>query len=475
MKFYHELFDQAFNTNPDKIFIYGHNETITYNDLNCSIESIKNKLLSLNLPPGQRIMIVGENSKEFIASALAISKVGGVSCALSSRLTTQEISKYVKKFSPSAIIFTNDKHIGSFDVEQFENIYIARYNNLNKPVPDAAVVLFSSGTTGEPKGIVNSHTGLLKGAHDAVKTRGFVSSDKFYAHVPLSHGLGLSSVLCAALKSGASIIMRDRFDPKDVFDALENHGASTLQGPPTMYVKLLEWLDANNIDYPKCPNLRYLYAGSAPLSLKLKERVEEKFKTVLHNGYGVTEHGGIMFITKLGVQRSDTSVGYPVENLECRVSTDQNSPSEVFVRAPGVMPGYLDDPDQTSAVLSSDGWLATGDIGYVDSTGALFLVARKKEVIKHSGFSVYPNEIENVINKFDGVELSAVVGKEDSNKDEQIIAFIKMETNKKLNTDDLNQYLKQQLATYKMPSEYRQVDDFVLTNNGKIIKNKLPV
>jgi len=157
------------------------------------------------------------------------------------------------------------------------------------------------------------------------------------------------------------------------------------------------------------------------------------------------------------------------------VSTDQNSPSEVFVRAPGVMPGYLDDPDQTAAVLSSDGWLATGDIGYVDSTGALFLVARKKEVIKHSGFSVYPNEIENVINKFDGVELSAVVGKEDSNKDEQIIAFIKMETNKKLNTDDLNQYLKQQLATYKMPSEYRQVDDFVLTNNGKIIKNKLPV
>lgn len=487
MKYFHELFDQCLTTWPEKVFLYSHTGNATFAELNQTVQKLEQEILSFGLAEGSRVIVVGENCKDYVAAILAISRTNNVFCGFNARQTGFELDQVIDSFGPQLVYFVEDQsdsakqHASMLDAEQSKvaNFKVLKFTNA-KPAIDktVAAAIFSSGTTGQPKGIMVSHRGMILGANSTVYHRRITHSDKLYACVPLTHSFGLSSILCAALLTGAGIIMRNKFDPADVFDSLANHGLTNLQGPPAMYAKLMSWLDQQGISHATCPSLKYLYTGTAPLTLALKKQVEERLGTSLNYGYAISEYPTSIAITSIDEPRTDLSVGKPTIDLELKILTKGKAAvagevGSIWIRGPARTPGYLDDPKLTQSVIDSEGWLDTGDLGYLDNQGQLFIVAREKEVIKHSGFSVYPAEIENLLNSLPTIDSAAVLGRANHIGDEDIIAFVKMKHGEAFNEQQLKQYLKECLAPYKQPAMIQQVDEFPLTVSNKIMKRKI--
>jgi long-chain acyl-CoA synthetase len=238
-------------------------------------------------------------------------------------------------------------------------------------------------------------------------------------------------------------------------------------------------LEQQGISNPPCPDLRYVYTGAGPLDMTLKNRVEATFNQPLHHGYGLSEYAGAVCLVKTGIKRNDTSAGYAVEGGEVRVVNEQDQVlpagerGEIWMRGIGLMPGYFRDPEATAQVFKPGGWYASGDIGYIDKDGALFVVGRLKEMIIRSGFNVYPGEVEAVINGYVGIEKCAVVGKKEADGNEEVLAFIELKSGALVHEDELRRYLTENLAPYKRPSKIIFVKDFPMTHSGKIIKRLL--
>jgi len=486
MEYFHELFDRCVVDHPGKTFLYNTNGTMSFHDLDNVVGKITKELRFFNLPAKARIVVVGENCPDYVASILAVSRVNGIFCGFNARQTAFELEQYIQKFDPHLVVFVES---GSDSCTQLANKFnatnsampnfkILQRQSLKEPLPDqVAAIIFSSGTSGEPKGIMVSHEGMIQGAKSTVTTRGIVAQDRLYACIPMTHSFGLSSILCGALEVGAGIIMRNKFNPSDVIDCLENHHLTVLQGPPTMFTKLVDWLDQQGIKKATAPGLRYLYTGTAPLTQTLKNKVETMFGTVLNYGYGVSEYPPGIAVTRISEPRTDLSVGHVTEGIKLKIINNgknvrDNEVGNIWISGPLLMPGYLDNPGLTSSVIDN-GWLNTGDLGYFDEHGALFIVAREKEVIKRSGFSVFPAEIENLLNSLDSVDSAAVIGKPDEAGNEQIIAFVKMNPEFEFDAESLKQYLHERLAPYKQPKVIKQVLDFPLTVSNKIIKRKI--
>jgi acyl-CoA synthetase (AMP-forming)/AMP-acid ligase II len=412
---------------------------------------------------------------------------------VNARLSNRELSVIESHCQPSLIYFTSDNspdaaaHARTFMAQpctcqalsagnQFavtagrqpeENTQLAR---------DVATLIYTSGTTGAPKGVMVPHAGLLHFARISASSRSLGPSDIAYAALPMSHIFGIATVLMATFYAGASLVLRSRFDAADVLLALQTPGLTILQGVPTMFVRILA--QAGSQGSVQAPALRYVYTGGAALDLTLKRKLEALFGQPLHHGYGITEYAGSMFITDMARPRTDGSAGYAVEGVELRIVQNGQpvSPGEkgdILIRGPGVMLGYYRNPEQTLQALLPGGWLSTGDIGYVDTDGALFITGRSKDLIIRSGFNVYPQEVENVINAYPGIQLCAVVGKPAADGNEDVVAFYQPESGCSINERDLASYLSQHLAPYKRPALFVKVRSIPMTISGKIQKEPL--
>ena len=263
-----------------------------------------------------------------------------------------------------------------------------------------AVIIYTSGTTGTPKGVLVSHDGLTHFGRVSAESRALGPDDRSYAALPMTHIFGLATLLAASLHAGAAMVMRTRFDAADAFDALARHGVSQLQGPPTMFVRMLAHAQATGLVRPQAPQLRYLYTGAGPLELGLKQRVEACFGQPLHHGYGLSEFAGSVHVTALGQHRADTATGLRVEGAESRIvgPDGQDLPAgergEIWLRGRGLFPGYFRNAEATAQVMRPGGWYASGDLGCLGADGALFVLGRLKEMIIRSGFNVYPAAVE---------------------------------------------------------------------------------
>jgi len=343
-----------------------------------------------------------------------------------------------------------------------------------------AALIFTSGTTGQPKGVMLTHDALIHFARVSGASRALGPQDRSYAFVPMTHIFGLGTVLISSLLAGAQLVMRPQFDPDDLLDALAHHGVSQLQGPPALFSRLLAHLQERGIARPAAPALRYLYTGAGPLDLALKQRVEAAFGQALHHGYGLSEYAGSVHLTRLGEQRPDTSAGYAVVEAEVRVTdpaTGQPLPlgerGELWIRGRGLMPGYFRDPEATAAVMREGGWYASGDLGEMHADGALFVMGRLKEMIIRSGFNVYPAEVETALNTHPSVQRSAVVGRTVDDGNEEIVAFVELRPGAALDADAMQAHLRELLAPYKRPSHIVTLAELPTNTNGKVLKRTL--
>ena len=488
----HELFDGWVARSPERIFLCQRGGDISYRTLAGMVDRLAEELRDDGVRPGDRVLIVAENCAEHVALIFACSRVGAWSCGVNARMAPGEIAGFAARSDPRAIYFTGAvsdaaaEHAARYGAQPSALPGLLRSAVRTEAVAESgpgaaqvAAMIFTSGTTGEPKGVLMTHDGVLHFARVSAQSRRLGPEDRVYAYLPMTHIFGLGTMLAASLHAGATLVMRSRFSPDDVVDALAHHGITNLQGPPALFSRLLLHLDRVGIDKPACPDLRYVYTGAGALDLGLKRRVEARFGMPLHHGYGMSEYAGGLYLTPMNAWRDDTSAGYRVEGAELRivgpdgVDLPTGETGEIWLRGRGLMPGYFRDEEATRQVMRPGGWYASGDLGRFADDGALFVVGRLKEMIIRSGFNVYPAEVEAVLNAFAPVQSSAVVGRREADGNEEVIAFVELRHGMSLDDAALQAHLRENLAPYKRPSEVRTVDHFPMTSSGKVLKRRL--
>ena len=467
----------------------------TYAELSQAIDDTADLLQQLGVRAGDRLMVVGENCAEQVALIFAAALCDAWIVNVNSRLSAREVDQirqhsgarrvfYTSSASPDAAAH-GQRHDAQASASPFGSWMIGALNEDCAPEPvhadgalQAAALIYTTGTTGQPKGVMLSHRSLLFVAAVSSTLRGLTPQDRAYGVLPISHVYGLTSVMLGTLYAGACLYLAPRFAPQALLAAIRGQQLTIIQGVPAMYARLLETLgDATTT--PLASQLRFIYAGGSPLTPTLKDRVQRLFGLPLHNGYGLTESAPTVSQTRLDAPRDDTSVGYVIPGVEARlVDADGadaavDTPGELWIRGPNVMLGYFREPELTAAALRDGGWLNTGDVARRAADGALFIAGRSKELIIRSGFNVYPLEVETVLNAQPGVTQSAVVGRSVGDGDEEVVAFVELDARHAATVEHLARQLAAALAPYKCPSEIIVMAALPAAATGKILKGQL--
>jgi long-chain acyl-CoA synthetase len=338
-----------------------------------------------------------------------------------------------------------------------------------------AALVYTSGTTGNPKGVMLTHRNLLFSARAAGAQR--EPTDKVYCVLPISHIVGLSAILIASLMAGATAQLVPRFDPAALIAAIANNGITLLFGVPATFQRLLEYKVVAGIDRLPRGKLRRLAVAGAPLDATLKSRIEAEFGLPLRNSYGITECAPAIAGVRAETPRDDDAVGSLITGIEARLvgpdgrAVAPGKVGELHVRGPNVMRGYYRAAERTAAVIDSEGWFNTGDLARLDDD-ILYIVGRTKELIIRSGFNVYPAEVEAVLNEHPAVVQSAVIGHSVAGN-EEVVAYVELLPGSATTPVDLMAHATRLLAPYKRPSEIIVLDALPAASTGKILKHQL--
>jgi long-chain acyl-CoA synthetase len=340
---------------------------------------------------------------------------------------------------------------------------------------DTAVILYTSGTTGRPKGAELTHGSLLRNAEvvqsDLVNLE---PDDVVFGGLPLFHSFGQTCTLNVTMAAGATLALLPRFDAHTAVDMMATTRATVFAGVPTMYSAILALPDP-----PALPDLRACISGGAALPVDVLYRFEERFGCQVLEGYGLSETSPVASFNRLDRERKPGSIGTPVTGVEMRVVDKRGRPvatgevGEIAIRGHNLMKGYWRKPDETAEVLGADGWFRTGDIGRVDEDGYYFIVDRKKDLVIRGGFNIYPREIEEVLYEHPAVAEAAVVGVPHPELGEEVAAVITLKPGTDATEDELRSFVKAQVAPYKYPRVIGIVDALPKGPTGKILKTEI--
>ncbi len=373
----------------------------------------------------------------------------------------------IKAIAYADVVAKGAAHADEYTLDQVEDL----------SPDDTAVILYTSGTTGNPKGVVLTHRNVVS---NAVASRGSESDEELrrkeidvqLAILPLAHAYGLVASNVGYL-DGVTLVMHPRFDTTAVLSAIERHHVNAFAGVPAMFVSLLYTPDAEKYDIS---SLRYCVSGSAPLPLAILEGFESKFNCQILEGYGLSEASAVLTGHRLDMPRKPGSVGKPIEGVELLIVDENDRPvavgevGEVIARGPNIMKGYYNMPDASRDALRN-GWLHTGDMGRLDEDGYLYIVERKKDLIIRGGLNIYPHDVEEVLNSHPNVIESAVVGIPSERMGEEVKAFVVASGT--VDAEALKAYCRERLANYKTPSEIEFVNYLPRNIIGKIDKKEL--
>ncbi|MBX9258928.1 long-chain fatty acid--CoA ligase [Desmonostoc muscorum CCALA 125] len=479
---------------PNKPALIFEEQCLTYKDLDEMVNRVANGLRSLGIRRRDRVVLFLPNIPEFVISYLGILKIGAVVVSINVMLKTDEVRYILNDCAAKAIITTEPQteYIQEADLPELQHILIAegRANNnisltqlMAKFSPEAravemthdapASILYTSGTTGFPKGATLSHGNVIFNSYGANCCYRIQKSDRLLLFLPLSHCFGQNAIMNAGISACSTIILQRRFDPEQVLKTITTHQVTMLFGVPTVFIKLLN-MDTSNYNLK---NIRYYFSAAAPMPLQVAENWYTKYGLVIHEGYGLTETSPFATYNhnlkyKLG------SVGTPIANVEMKiVDGDDNQVKigelgEIVIKGSNVMLGYWNRPFETAEVLKN-GWLHTGDIGRMDEDGFFYIVDRLKDMIVVSGFKVYPTEIENVIYQHPGVAEVAVYGVPDPLKNETVKANIIPKTGHTITEQQIIDFCYEKMAAYKVPRVINFVNSIPKNSTGKVLKRVL--
>jgi long-chain acyl-CoA synthetase len=457
-----------------------------FGDLDRASRDLAMELTRAGVQPGDRIVLLSENCCPTVAAIFAASRMGAVIIPVNARQTLAEITRILDHARPAAVLMTTsvspDARAHAVELQasritgSFGELALATPFASDPDAPsDLAVILYTTGTTGDPKGVMLSHANLRFGGRSSAWLRDMVCEDMIYGVLPITHVFGLASIVVASVGKGARVWLEPRFSAQRLFEAL-HQGVTLLSAVPQMHALVMQFTKEQGQERLENARLRYVSSGAAPLDPDWKRRAEEFYGVALQNGYGMTETTAGTCATRNPVGTPDVSVGPPLPGTEVAiddtVTGGGDGLGEVLVRGPNVMMGYYRNPEETARVLGADGWLRTGDMGRIDNQGFLHIEGRSKELIIHGGFNVFPPEVEAALNAHPQVIQAAVVGRSQDG-DEEVVAFVQVAAADRPDPDELRAFAARNLAGYKRPGRILLVEALPAAPTGKILKHKL--
>jgi acyl-CoA synthetase (AMP-forming)/AMP-acid ligase II len=481
---------------PDHKALVDPNGSWTYRELERIISQTADWLRGAGVRVGDRVMIVGENCREFAAVLLAVVSLDAWPVPVNAHLAGREIDAVRDHCEARRVVYTTSVSVHATEHAHRHGALVERVGDLGQvglgplnenvqPEPiDAdigsrvAALIYTSGSTGLPKGVMLTHNNLLFSASGAAKIRSLSPEDHLYGLLPLSHIVGLSIVFLGTLLAGATIYLEPRFDPMAARVALERERITVMLGVPSMFSQFLQYAKMRKLQTLTLPALRIISCSGAPLPPVIKSSVESLFGLPLHHGYGITECSPNVAQVRLDVPpRKDNSVGPMFPGVEARLVGADRRPvaagevGELWVRGPNIMKGYYRAPDETAAAIDAEGWFNTRDLARFEDAN-VFIVGRTKDLIIRSGFNVYPAEVEAVLNSHPAVAQSSVISRA-AGGDEEILAFVQASSGSHVTEADLAEYAAKHLVSYKRPSGILLIATMPMTPSGKIAKSEL--
>jgi long-chain acyl-CoA synthetase len=502
-----ELLSLSAKINPGRIAIVFGRKKISYKSLDELTDHIACGLIHLGIKKGDRIAIFLDNCPEFIISYYSILKAGAEVVAINYMYKIEE-TKFILQDSQAVGIITSRPYIQLAEelrlrVDCLKHIIctspalkphildfpkIKKENSLIlKKLPispsDTAVILYTSGTTGHPKGAMLTHNNLVSNALDCAANLKPNCRDTFICILPLFHSFAATVCMNLPLLVGGKIVVMKSLKPfKRVIRAIRNNRVSIFIGIPSIYTLL------KNIKLPgifaspliKLFNpVRLCVSGAAALPVETFKAFEKKFRIPLIEGYGLTEASPVVTLNPIKGLRKPGSIGRSLSNsVEIKIVDDKNNEltfgkiGELLVKGPNVMTGYLNEPEATSQTLK-DGWLYTGDMVKMDKDGYVYIAGRKKEMVNVRGLNVYPREIEEVLYQNPKIKEAAIIGIPDEHKGEVPKGFIVLKDEEEANEREMIQYLRERLAPYKIPKHIEFRKSLPKNSSGKILKRLL--
>ncbi|MEM9796060.1 MAG: AMP-binding protein [Pseudomonadota bacterium] len=473
-----QLLDHQAETRPDAPAIRDADDRRwTYDQLSRETDTIAGQLRDRGTRPGDRVLILAENCAEAVAALFAAARIGAWAIPVNARLTATEIDRIVTHATPRAVILTTGAspnaadHANRLGARRQGRIAIGTlHDSAPEADRDVAVLLYTTGTTGTPKGVMLTHDNLRFGGHASATLRGMVPGDTIYGALPITHVFGLASMVMAGIGVGACLRLERRFDPARLHVALQDD-VTVLPAVPQMHALLMAHVGDARLTGTR---LRYVSSGAAPLDPAWKRKAEAFYGLPLQNGYGMTETTAGICATQNEIGDPDISVGGPLPGIEVRI--DEGVPGgdgsgEILTRGPHVMRGYYKAPDLTAEALQ-DGWMRTGDLGHIDAEGRLHVTGRAKELIIRGGFNVLPPEVEAALNDHSDVIQCAVIGRAVDGH-EEVLAFAQIRPGADLTEAMLKNFAADRLAPYKRPARIILADALPAAPTGKILKHKL--
>ncbi|WP_076122486.1 FadD3 family acyl-CoA ligase [Mycobacterium sp. IS-836] len=475
--------DPAWRTIPEMVLSaadrFGDAEAIVDGPLRLTFTEVVERIrcaagafAELGVDKGDRVAIWAPNSAEWIIAAFGLLTAGGVLVPVNTRFKTEEASDIIGRSGANAVLvqkgFLDQDYTApaGIPVIDLKSDFLTSGRPFESAVSgtDIADVIFTSGTTGRPKGAMMNHQQTLRMYEEWATLADLREGDRYLQINPYFHTFGLKAGLIASFLRGATMVPVQVFDIDGVVNLIERERITMLPGPPTLYHSLLTVDDKG-----KLASLRAGVTGAADIPVELVRRIhgELPFQTLM-TGYGLTEAGNVT-LSRPGDSFEDvaTTAGLPCEEVEVRIAAD----GEVLVRGYGVMQGYLGEPDATAQAIDDDGWLHTGDLGTFSDTGRLRVVGRKKDMFIVGGFNAYPAEIEGFLLEHPAVAQAAVIGVPDDRLGQVGMAFVVAKTT--VSEDDLIAWCRERMAGFKAPRSIKFLEALPLNATGKVMKDQL--
>jgi long-chain acyl-CoA synthetase len=481
--------------NGDKTAFKLDDVELNYTMLDEGSARVAGLLKSKGLEPGDRVGLMMPNVPYFPAIYFGILRAGGVVVPMNVLLKGREVAFYLE--DPGAKIvfawgdFGEAAEAGAESAGaevilvkpgEFEKLLAEQEPDTDvsdRSGEDTAVILYTSGTTGKPKGAELTHDNLLRNSKGVSQKLGEMSeADVLLGALPLFHSFGQTCTMNSAVSVGATVTMLPRFDPDKALEIIDRDKVTIFQGVPTMYNAMLHSASCDSAD---CSSLRTCMSGGAAMPAELMRAFEEKFGCIILEGYGLSETSPVASFNHPDRERKPGSIGTPIEGVEMQVWDDdgnevaQGEVGEIVIRGHNIMKGYWNRDDANKEAITEDGWFRTGDMAKVDEDGYFFIVDRKKDLIIRGGYNVYPREIEEVLYEHPAIQEAAVVGVPHDELGEEVGAAVVLKQGESLEAHELKSYLKEQVAAYKYPRRIWFVDELPKGPTGKILKREIEV
>jgi long-chain acyl-CoA synthetase len=469
------------------------NRETTYGELNEMANRVASALIKCGIVPGDLVALCAPNSAEWLAFYFGVIKTGAVAVTLSGILKNAEISNLVAHAKPR-MAFADVSRLatlqqfkgsgalgkiicpdGDVDFASLLKMGDPFFRTVERERRDTVAVLYTGGTTGDPKGVMLTHEGIDFSAQSTVRYERYAHLDYTLCFLPFNHVYGQIYIMNSTVLSAGCLELMPAFDMERVLWLLDNDRLTRFYAVPTVYTRLIDIPDVGR----RFQKVRYCFSGGAPMAAGILKQWKDLTGITIADGYGLTEMMPITYNHFYLEHHLAGSVGQPVFGVELQIRDQQGHPvpdgekGEISVRGTSLMKGYLHNPEATKEAFWNDGWLRTGDVGILDSRGFVHIVDRLKDLIITGGENVYPREIEEALYTRAEIEDCAVIGVPDREWGEKVVAFLIPRKGQTIDRVDLKRFLEARLSSFKIPKEFIRVADLPKSPQGKILRKEV--